>query len=154
MIVLCVRSTDRRKCRGFNEIHARLASSVLPTGVYCAQDKTGPDSGTAAQCAGQIGELIPLAKVSALLPTRPHRSTIFRWAAKGVEGVRLQSVSVGGTRCTTQQWLLEFFRAVQKARERGVPAPPKSRPVGPSRQAETAARQHTRKVLRRHGLVD
>ena len=65
--------------------------------------------------------LIPLEAVPDLLPTRRgrkhHKSSIFRWASKGLHGTRLRSVSVGGTRATTRAWLLDFFEAVAQAED-------------------------------------
>ena len=41
--------------------------------------------------------------------TRPSVSTIFRWRAKGVKGVRLRTVRHGAARMTTEAWIREFF---------------------------------------------
>jgi hypothetical protein len=40
---------------------------------------------------------------------KPAVSTFFRWAAKGVRGVRLEVVQVGGTKCTSVSALQRFF---------------------------------------------
>ena len=66
-------------------------------------------------------KLLPLADV-AKLPTLPrrrrggrlHYSTLYRWAAKGLNGVRLRTVRCGGTRCTTTEWLHEFFERLDE----------------------------------------
>ena len=60
---------------------------------------------------------IPLAQVAHLpcIPRRRgktgrlHPSTVWRWALKGVRGVRLEVVRVGGTLCTSAQALQRFF---------------------------------------------
>lgn len=60
---------------------------------------------------------IPLAQVAHLpcIPRRRgktgrlHPSTVWRWALKGVRGVRLEVVRVGGTLCTSTQALQRFF---------------------------------------------
>ena len=39
-----------------------------------------------------LADLIPLADVCRRLPTRTHRSTVFRWAQKGRRGVKLKVV--------------------------------------------------------------
>ncbi len=60
-------------------------------------------------------ELRPLALAVEWLPTRrrgkpPHAATLFRWAAKGLNGVKLEVVQVGGTKCTSRQALARFFQ--------------------------------------------
>jgi hypothetical protein len=44
---------------------------------------------------------------------RLHLSTIYRWQQRGLNGIRLETVQVGGTRCTTEAALLRFFAALQ-----------------------------------------
>lgn len=43
---------------------------------------------------------------------RPHLSTLLRWILHGVGGKRLAACRVGGTWCTTERSLREFFAAV------------------------------------------
>ena len=62
-------------------------------------------------------ELITLAEAAKLLPRRrkgrkPHVSTLHRWCTKGVHGVRLEYIYVGGTRCTSVAALQRFFDAL------------------------------------------
>lgn len=62
-----------------------------------------------------IEELLPLALAVEWLPTRrrgkpPHAATLFRWAAKGLNGVKLEIVQVGGTKCTSREALARFFQ--------------------------------------------
>lgn len=59
-------------------------------------------------------DAFPLSHALKLLPkTRrgrsPHVSTIFRWAQRGLKGVRLETISIGGVRCTTREALQRFF---------------------------------------------
>ena len=42
--------------------------------------------------------------------------TLFRWATKGCGGVVLETICVGGTRCTSKEGLQRFFDAVTRAR--------------------------------------
>ena len=42
---------------------------------------------------------------------RLHPSTIFRWATRGIGGVKLQTWKVGRQRVTTEEALLRFFEA-------------------------------------------
>lgn len=39
---------------------------------------------------------------------RPHAATMFRWAQKGVRGVTLETIRVGGTLCTSTEALQRF----------------------------------------------
>lgn len=42
--------------------------------------------------------------------------TLFRWATKGCSGVVLESICIGGTRCTSKEALHRFFDGVTRAR--------------------------------------
>src|SRR5688572_14741356 len=42
--------------------------------------------------------------------------TLFRWATKGCSGVVLETICVGGHRCTSREALQRFFDAVTRAR--------------------------------------
>ena len=61
-------------------------------------------------------DTFPLTQAARLVPGRggksPHVNTLFRWAGRGVRGVRLRTRLIGGQRMTTQQWLAEFFAAI------------------------------------------
>jgi hypothetical protein len=61
--------------------------------------------------------LITLAQAAALpwIPRRRgrsgrlHVSTMWRWALKGIRGIKLEVVKVGGTLCTSAEALQRFF---------------------------------------------
>ena len=61
----------------------------------------------------ECDELIPIGElVKERLPgKRLSPATIWRWRLKGVRGVRLESVLVGGCWCTTRAAFAEFLRA-------------------------------------------
>jgi hypothetical protein len=40
---------------------------------------------------------------------RPHVATMYRWALYGCKGVRLETVQIGGTKCTSIEALQRFF---------------------------------------------
>jgi hypothetical protein len=40
---------------------------------------------------------------------RPHVSCLYRWTVNGCRGVILESVAIGGTRCTSREALARFF---------------------------------------------
>ena len=59
--------------------------------------------------------LISLCETAKHLPRRcagkrPHVSCIYRWTTAGCRGVILESIQVGGTRCTSKEALARFFR--------------------------------------------
>lgn len=101
----------------------------------------------------RLSDLIPLEEVAKRLPTNTHRSTVYRWA-KGTCGVRLRVVTVGRTRCTTEQWLFEFFEAAEQSRAgTSDPATPRQRRHRSARSARYEMSEQTQDTLRRHGLA-
>jgi hypothetical protein len=40
---------------------------------------------------------------------RPHVSCLYRWTVSGLRGVVLESIQIGGTRCTSREALARFF---------------------------------------------
>ena len=64
--------------------------------------------------------LISLSQAAKLLPSRragkrPHVSCLYRWTTAGCKGVILESIQVGGTRCTSREALARFFDALTYA---------------------------------------
>ncbi len=54
------------------------------------------------------------------LPTRrrgkrPHVSCAYRWTTTGCRGVVLESIQIGGTRCTSREALARFFEKLTAA---------------------------------------
>ena len=41
---------------------------------------------------------------------RPHLATLYRWATRGCRGIRLETLTIGGTMCTSEDALLRFIR--------------------------------------------
>ena len=59
-------------------------------------------------------DLLSLADAGRILPRRRggrrvHVATLYRWAKHGLRGVVLQTLQVGGTRCTSREALQRFF---------------------------------------------
>jgi hypothetical protein len=76
-------------------------------------------------------ELISLARCSRLdvLPVRRcgrpiHTATWHRWATRGLHGIVLETIRVGGTRCTTRGAIESFFRSLTYATARVQSAAP------------------------------
>ena len=53
---------------------------------------------------------LTLAQAAQLIPHRPGVNTLWRWSAKGLNGVKLKTFKVGRSRCTTAAMLAEFVR--------------------------------------------
>ena len=62
---------------------------------------------------------------------RPHRSTLIRWAVKGVRGKRLQAEPLAGRWFTTEPAIDDFLRHVTS-----LPADTVDRTAGPARAAQ------------------
>lgn len=61
--------------------------------------------------------VLTLTKAAGILPhrrrgSRPHVATLYRWAQRGLRGVRLETLRVGGTLCTSVEALQRFFDAL------------------------------------------
>ncbi len=67
---------------------------------------------------------------------RPHVATLYRWAQRGLRGVRLETIQVGGTLCTSLEALQRFCDRLSD---------PQALPIQQStrrRQREIQAAQH------------
>jgi hypothetical protein len=58
--------------------------------------------------------LLTLAQAADELPRRrrgrkTHVSTLFRWSSVGCKGIVLDTIQIGGTRCTSREALSRFF---------------------------------------------
>ncbi len=71
---------------------------------------------------------------------RLHLSTIYRWAQRGVRGVLLETISVGGARMTSTQAIQRFCDGVTAARQ-GRLVKPKRRTKPASPRAKAAKRR-------------
>lgn len=85
-------------------------------------------------CLKEATRLLPSLRCS----RRIHVSTLHRWSRKGVKGVRLETIRVGGTHCTSIAALERFFARLAQ-REGGTPDP--DRPAPPERRVRTAGRR-------------
>lgn len=91
--------------------------------------------------------LVPLCKAAKLLPSSrksegQHVSTLHRWARKGLRGVRLEVIRIGGTTCTSHEALGRFFSALSPDESHGQQSVPQIRS------------SRTQQVLRDAGLTD
>jgi hypothetical protein len=67
-----------------------------------------------AALSGKV-ELLSLAEAARLLPKAPNPATLWRWRTKGIRGVRLKTVLVGGRRYVSRAALNRFIQAVTAA---------------------------------------
>ena len=95
---------------------------------------------------------IPLTQAAAELPRRrrgrkTHVSTLYRWATGGCRGVVLETIQIGGTRCTSREAMQRFFERLSvpiqtRADHGGHPAPLAARTAAErQRQAADAGRK-------------
>lgn len=54
---------------------------------------------------------------------RPNVATMYRWAQRGCKGVRLETIQVGGTKCTSVEALQRFFDRLSANAAAAPPAP-------------------------------
>src|SRR3954468_21569029 len=93
-------------------------------------ERTAADA-TATARRTDFSDAIPLSRVPALLPRlrggkRVHVATVFRWAQRGIRGVRLAVIQIGAVKCTTPEAIDDFFRRLtdQDVNSRGAQHPP------------------------------
>lgn len=60
---------------------------------------------------------------------RPHVSCIYRWTVNGCRGVVLESIQIGGTRCTSKEALSRFFQRLSGAEQAVSLSPSKARRI-------------------------
>lgn len=92
-------------------------------------------------------QLIPIRDVPRLLPPRSsgrpvHISAVYRWVQRGVRGVRLETIQVGGTRYTSVEALQRFADHLGRSKEQTPQqlTTPRQRQKQIARAAEEVAR--------------
>ena len=86
--------------------------------------------------------LLSLAAAGRTLPGKPHLSTLHRWRLRGVRGVKLETVLVGGRRFTSHEALERFIERTTAAAN-GEPSPRRT-----NRQRQAAISQAERELDR------
>lgn len=59
---------------------------------------------------------------------KTHVSTLFRWTSAGCKGIVLETIQVGGTRCTSREAIQRFYERLSQPRGAGD-GPPRSSPI-------------------------
>ena len=72
---------------------------------------------------------------------RPSVATIYRWSLRGCRGVRLETVQVGGTRCTSLEALQRFCERLSSAHPSDSEEAAVSRSRRREREKATAERE-------------
>lgn len=75
--------------------------------------------------------VMSLTEAAKILPRRragrkPHVSTLYRWAARGLKGIVLETVQVGGTTCTSREAMQRFFENLSRGRPLRICEPRKA----------------------------
>jgi len=99
-------------------------------------------------------ELLTLKDACMILPRRrrgrkPHFATLWRWAKRGLSGVKLETLKVGGTLCTSREALQRFFDRLTEADQNPVPGRQFKMRTPAQRQRAIARAE---KVLREAGI--
>jgi hypothetical protein len=87
---------------------------------------------------------IPFIQAAAHMPCRRRgrkmaASTLHRWATRGLHGVVLESLQVGGTKCTSMAALQRFFDRLSALEQGATEFPAKGQ--GQQERAEKAERE-------------
>ena len=67
-----------------------------------------------------LEDLMSVEKAVKIIPSRPHTGTVIRWSTRGVGGVKLQTVRVGGRRFVSRRALMEFVSALTEKVDGGI----------------------------------
>lgn len=98
--------------------------------------------------------VVTLTEAAKLLPPRrrgkrPNLATMYRWTKSGCRGVVLESVQVGGTRCTSREALSRF---VERLTDRAAVGDTASNPGGRSLAERRRADEKAARSLEKLGL--
>lgn len=108
----------------------------------------------------QTETLVSLTEAAKGLPRRragkkPHISCLYRWSTAGCRGVVLETIQVGGTRCTSEEALARFLRRLTDPAQHGA-AQDDPAQDGPA-QHETLrqrSRRRQREIARAESYLD
>jgi hypothetical protein len=100
-------------------------------------------------------DLISLKEFSRMCPPRrngkrPVLSCVYRWVKDGIRGVRLETICIGGTRCTSREAAARFFSRIT-AQADGEQSAESARPASTPRR-EAAADRLTETELAKNGI--
>jgi len=67
-----------------------------------------------------------LTRAPPYVPGRPHISSLIRWASRGVKGVKLETVVIGGRRYTSIEAIGRFITRLNASETSGTVPPQKN----------------------------
>jgi hypothetical protein len=82
-------------------------------------------------------QILTMTAAAKVLPGRPNVATLWRWRTAGIRGHRLETILIGGRRCTSREAIGRFLAAIN-----GQPATTGETP----RQREAAIRRAEREA--------
>ena len=89
---------------------------------------------------------ITLAEATSFIPgiggKTVHYQTVHRWAIKGLRGVKLETVVLGGRRCTSVEAIQRFAERITMSRDRQIAPPASTRKRKLSHDTERLMREH------------
>src|SRR5688572_8748737 len=87
----------------------------------------------------QCEQVVTFNEATRLIPGRPHLCQLYRWSMRGLGGVKLEWIQIGGKRCTSREALQRFFTALTAARSgQSLPSPT---PASRARSVDAATRE-------------
>ena len=92
-------------------------------------------------------DLIAIRDLPGLLPGRPSLPTIYRWISRGIDGIRLASVRVGGRRFVNKAALVAFVEALS-----ADPPGKRIEPAGAARRRTARQAESVKEYLDSEGL--
>ena len=77
-------------------------------------------------------QVLSLTDAAKILPRRragkrPHVATLYRWASRGLRGVKLETIQVGGTLCTSREAVQRFCEQLSESDATPSPTPSSTR---------------------------
>ncbi len=89
----------------------------------------------------QSETLVPINAAPLHIPTRPHVATVWRWIQRGVRGVKLDTVLIGGKRYTSTEAIARFIGGTTAASDPTPNATPAARSKSRQEAIERAERE-------------
>jgi hypothetical protein len=76
----------------------------------------------------ELGSYFAISEVPNRIPktSRGRRvsiATVVRWSTKGLKGIKLETIRIGGTRCTCDDALRRFFERISQSQSGRTPSP-------------------------------
>jgi hypothetical protein len=92
--------------------------------------------------------LMPFPDAAAIVPRRrgrrkTHVSTFYRWSTIGCRGIVLETIQIGGTRCTSREALQRFFERLSEVRQTAAVGDRQPSPLAGRRTLAERNRQST-----------